>query len=272
MLVQLRDSPQIRENFPLAVYYLGYRHNQEHIVRMHGLDVYQLFYCVEGSGEVLTKNKKFLIEKGQVFVLLPNVYCEYYSVDGKPWIVDIIGFLGSLAESIINHLDLAQPNVFKLSEKFDFSKFIRSMIAISRESSDAQIELSTLCYKLLLLLKNTFTPVLPITNVNADILTEKVVPYIQKNYLEDISLDEIADACDISKGHLCHRFKKEFGQTVNNYIINLKIARARHMLIFMPEKSIKQIATACGFSSASYFGYEFKKIMGISPLKYRMVN
>lgn len=271
MFIQIHDSLQMRQNYPLAIYFFGYHHHQEHVIRMHGLDVYQLFYCESGRGEILTQNKKFLIGKGEVFIISPKTYCEYYSISDKPWIVDIIGFRGSLADAIVNRLNLAQPSIFTLSRNFDFPEFIKNLINITKKPN-SQIELSTYCYKLLLLLTNTLTPVLPITENNSDIITEKVIPYIQKNYLKDICLDEIADACKISKGHLCHRFKEEFGQTINNYIISLKITQARQKLIFSPEKSIGEIAIECGFSSASYFGYKFKKIVGMSPNQYRLIN
>ena len=57
MFIQVHDSLQMRQNYPLAIYYFGYHHHQEHVIRMHGLDVYQLFYCESGRGKILTQGR-----------------------------------------------------------------------------------------------------------------------------------------------------------------------------------------------------------------------
>ena len=67
---------------------------------------------------------------------------------------------------------------------------------------------------------------------------------------------------------MCHLFKKVTGITITDYRNELKIARAKDMLVNTDEKLI-DIAFKCGFGSSSYFTKVFTNAEKISPSKYR---
>jgi len=71
-----------------------------------------------------------------------------------------------------------------------------------------------------------------------------------------------------SKYTVCHTFKTVTGATIFDY---LNFIRVRHAAERLREKdsSILEIATACGFSSATYFNRVFKSFFGCSPSVYR---
>lgn len=92
--------------------------------------------------------------------------------------------------------------------------------------------------------------------------------YIQENYLQIQSLDEIAKHFDISKSYLCRIFKKHTGLTVITYLNSLKIQEASRLLV-ETEKSVEEICKLCGFQNRIYFTRAFKQFMECTPTEKR---
>ena len=100
---------------------------------------------------------------------------------------------------------------------------------------------------------------------------EKIAPivrYVDANYKLPITLEDICTASGYSKFSVCHTFKGVTGATVFDYINYLRIWQAVEELK-QRNHAISQIATACGFSSVTYFNRVFKNVMGCSPSVYR---
>ena len=99
--------------------------------------------------------------------------------------------------------------------------------------------------------------------------TSEILAYILSNYTDpSISAGAICRKFYISESQLRRNMIKATGFSTNEYIISLRIQRAGRELI-CTEKSIKQIAAECGFSSAYYFSRCFSHQTGISPKEYR---
>ncbi len=92
--------------------------------------------------------------------------------------------------------------------------------------------------------------------------------FIQKNYAQKISLQEIALSGAVGQSKCCKLFAKFFGQTPNNYLNRYRLGRSLDLLR-TDDKSITEIAMSVGFGSASYFAEIFHKHFGISPTEYR---
>ena len=61
--------------------------------------------------------------------------------------------------------------------------------------------------------------------------------------------------------------QKEMGLTIMQYLTEIRIGHARHLLTLHPEKKVLEIGKMCGFESPSYFGKIFKKEVGMTPEK-----
>ena len=95
--------------------------------------------------------------------------------------------------------------------------------------------------------------------------------YLEKNYTKAVSLDTIAEDLFMSKYYICRIFKEYTGFTITEYINILRIKKATQLLE-NSNQSISDVATELGFESASYFERTFKKIMNVTPLKYRKTH
>ena len=92
--------------------------------------------------------------------------------------------------------------------------------------------------------------------------------YIEKYYMEDISLDKISLVAGYSKSHFSRSFKQYLGINFSKYLIKIRIYNAEK-LITNSDKTIQDISLDVGFNDYSYFSKAFKDIYGISPKDYR---
>lgn len=85
-------------------------------------------------------------------------------------------------------------------------------------------------------------------------------------YRSSLCLSDIADAVDVHPSHLCKAFRRHFGKTPGEYVRNLRIMYALHLL--KSEMPLAEIAVASGFCDQSHFSRAFKREIGISPGRY----
>ena len=105
----------------------------------------------------------------------------------------------------------------------------------------------------------------------ADRLMQKAARYIRSSYREDIDLNAVAQAVNLSPSYLSKKFKASTGFGYREYLVLVRIQAASAMLL-ETNKSIAEIALACGFRDSNYFGDAFKREKGVSPSAYRKNN
>lgn len=96
----------------------------------------------------------------------------------------------------------------------------------------------------------------------------KMTGFIHQHYELKISLDAIAAAGAVCRSRCCKLFNQFIGQTPNTYLMRYRIQKSCEMLK-ETNRTICEIAIACGFQSASYFTSIFRKEMGLVPQRYR---
>ena len=92
--------------------------------------------------------------------------------------------------------------------------------------------------------------------------------YIDENFRESITLDELAEVAKVNKYYLSHAFSEDYKISPINYLISKRIDECKNLLV-SSNYSIAQIAGFTGFSSPSYFSQCFKKNTGLQPEQYR---
>lgn len=93
--------------------------------------------------------------------------------------------------------------------------------------------------------------------------------YISKHYMQEtLSVKDISAHVFLSTSYVCTFFKNETGQTLNQYITEYRMERAKQLLGDSRYK-IADISSKVGYSDGNYFGKSFKKYSGLSPSEYR---
>lgn len=97
---------------------------------------------------------------------------------------------------------------------------------------------------------------------------EDTIRFIKENYANSISLEDAADAANVSAPYLSRIFKEKTGTGFNEYLTKVRLEESEKLLSDT-NLSIKEIAAAVGYSDEKYFSKLFKKTLGIKPTDYR---
>ena len=231
------------------------------------LDSYLFFIVLDGTGSINYNNKTYKLSKGScVFIDCNNKY----SHTSDNWTIKWVHFNGLNSKELYKkYLDRKGLNIFK-TKQFNKYESLLGEIQLISNSNDYLKDMNIhekITFLLSLLLSETLYEK---NNSNIQIYDIKVIKeYIDNNYLTNISLNELSKKYYINKFYLTRLFKKTYGITINSYINNKKITKAKELLRFS-DLSINNISKECGFIDNNYFSRIFKHIENISPKEYRM--
>jgi AraC-like DNA-binding protein len=153
---------------------------------------------------------------------------------------------------------------------------IRALAELTRQSpDDSALEAQSRFYDLMSLL---FANTVVLENASGekgkaipyreDLAIKQMISFIQKNFSEKITLDDIAHAGMVCKSKCCRIFKQSLRKSVFDYLLHFRIRQSLSLLA-NETASITEVAYASGFSAASYYGEIFKRLLGMSPGEYR---
>lgn len=92
--------------------------------------------------------------------------------------------------------------------------------------------------------------------------------YIQEHLHENILLQELAGAIALSRFHFSRQFRNTTGTTPHEFVLRQRITHAR-TLLRRTRLSLREVASACGFSDQSHMTRVFRTRLGITPGRYR---
>lgn len=92
--------------------------------------------------------------------------------------------------------------------------------------------------------------------------------YIEEHFMEEVSLQQLAEIVDMNASYVSSVFKKETGQTYSEYLLKCRIDHASRLLVDTG-KSIREIGEECGYQDTRYFSKQFLKQVGLKPSEYR---
>ena len=150
----------------------------------------------------------------------------------------------------------------------DYSTLLDSLYTTASSDSyvrDMKIN-SILSELLTLLMEDSWNPGELLADKQKEI--RKVRMYLEENYFSRVSLDTLSSLFYIDKFYLCSQFKEQYGVSVMDYLISVRITEAEKLIRFT-DKTMDEIANAVGINGAAYFSRLFKKVEGVSPSEFR---
>jgi len=97
---------------------------------------------------------------------------------------------------------------------------------------------------------------------------QAVIKFMKANLQRRVSLDEFAAVANLSKSHFIHLFKTETGLPPGEYLIGLRIEKARELLA-AGSFSVKEVMALVGYGAKTNFAHLFRRYYGFPPSEYR---
>ena len=107
----------------------------------------------------------------------------------------------------------------------------------------------------------------PCSSISNDLVVA-AQDYLKRHLAEPIRMSDLIKHIGLGSSRLFHVFKSATGLTPNDYLLRLRVEKAKELLA-RPGQSVTDIALATGFSSAQYFSNVFRKYAGQTPRDYR---
>lgn len=240
-----------------------------HVSKREDLDSYLFFMVRSGSGELHYAHNTYPLGVGDcVFIDCRSAY--FHETKDDLWSLSWVHFNGPSIDGIYQKykerggLPAFHANAFSLYE--DCFNHLYSIVSGNSYVRDMQIN-EGLSALLTLLMEDSWHPDSMPAHTKRTSLWH-VREYLDQNYAQKISLDDLAERYFINKYYLTRIFKEQFGVTINNYLLNIRITHAKRELRFSGQ-SAEEIGAEVGFHELYYFSRVFKKVEGCSISEYR---
>lgn len=235
----------------------------------HAHNYSELFYIVGGDGQFRIEDRLYPVTANQLVIVNPNVIHTEVSLEARPMEYIVLGIDG-LELSVSENTDRR----FCILDCRSSGDILTCLKNILREMKAAQPGYKSICQAymeilIIRLIRSTGTSISTSHDTpQASRQCATVRHYIDTHYKEQLDLDQLAGAAHVNKYYLAHAFKREYGISPINYLIQRRIEESRYLLR-ETDLSLSQIAQMLGFSSASYFSQTFRRTDGVSPMEYR---
>lgn len=236
------------------------------------LNEFQVNFITEGSGILENRYGTFPLKQGSIFILFPGEWHRYRPLELTGWTENYVGFNGQLARKLLTPPRFSPTTpVFNFGSKEEvLDTYLKIFDLIQQEKPGYQQIASGMVMKLLGYIlsfeKQKGFSGKPIVKIVEAIRFE-----IRQNMEKDIDLKELARVHHVSYSFFRKMFKKYTGVAPGQYHLQLRITRAKELLL-TSGKSIKEISYELGFQSIYYFSHLFKKREGVSPSQFRNKN
>lgn len=208
-------------------------------------DYWLLHYVKNGRGELFIKNNIYKVEKNSVFIIPPGEVTKYTADIEEPWEYIWVGFNGKFASRFYE----LEPVI---NLKTDI--FLQMLECGTTNSCREEFLLS----KLYMLYFQLFG-----SSDSVNDYAMQVRDYIDTNYMNNVSVEEIASIVGVERTYLSKIFKRKFNISIQNYLISIRLRHGGELI--KKGYNVSQAAYMCGYADAFNFSKMFKKRYGISP-------
>lgn len=268
-------NPQIMFSFKCKL------NRSSKLAKTHNHEFLTINYITSGTCEYIIDTKSYLAKKGDVIILNPffNHYKEIASNEG----VNIF-HLGlndfEIKGTKKNNLNTNYPILTMKKYKQELYNCYHEIITV-QEKKDVGWELlnKALILKFLIIIMKELCPVnsekiehyFNFETYDKQTVVETIITYINENYMKKVSIEQFSQSTYLSSNYISKIFKEITGDTLINYLINLRIEKAKEILE-EGHFSIQEVSQKVGYEDPYYFSKLFKKKYGCSPSEYKALK
>ncbi|MGL4335954.1 MAG: AraC family transcriptional regulator [Turicibacter sp.] len=229
---------------------------------------YLIHFILKGSGTYHINGKIHHIKQQQGFLIMPDTVTYYEADKEDPWEYVWIGFNGVRAASYLNQANLNEDSlIFDYHE--DLKNYVLHMLTLNQSTNANELEIQGLLYLFMSKLIATNNQVNSKEKYKAtEIYLEKSIQFIHNNYTNSIKINDIATYIGVNRSYLTHIFKQKLNMSPQEFLLSYRMDTACHLLTYT-NLSIGDISRSVGYLDPLAFSKIFRKIIGMSPKKYR---
>jgi len=256
----------IKENLGLSVYNTGFQRCEPGYawgpaVRNH----YLIHYISSGKGRYQCGDRTFDVSAGDLFLVYPSKIVSYTADEKDPWEYFWVGFNGGDSNRLLAMTDFTRDHPVIHCESPD-TRYQEILMQIYEQRGSQPWNDAEMTGRLYHFLSELIR--LSCTRENRHgfryAYVENALRFIQYNYTDDISIEDIAAYIGVSRSYLYKLFTEAMGLSPKEYLMNLRISQACGLLR-SNEMTISQISASVGFKDPLYFTRVFKKSKGMTP-------
>ncbi|MEX1028902.1 MAG: AraC family transcriptional regulator [Paenibacillaceae bacterium] len=258
------------KKLPLYIETFGWNFTESEFDRPDGYHCYHWIHTTAGAGEFRFSGRKITLSANEGILIKPHVP-HFYTPLTHPWSTWYITFGGSQVNSILSALDLAESTVINWDQSSPLAaihKRIRKLV--ERQFGFSGLDSSATLYRFLTDIKKFGHAD---NKRSLSHYHEKLLPLMR--YLEDvyndaaIGLDQMAEQMHVSPQHLNHLFRAATGMSPYQFLIHLRMQKAKELLINEDSLTVKVVASEVGFLDSSHFVSTFRRLEGMTPEQFR---
>ncbi len=279
------------EGFPFAVYLDDFSNFQNGYICWHWHDEVQITLILEGEFTCQVGSEKVVMKPGEsIFINSCALHqiCPCKKSYGKLysfiWKADMLA--GNTECDVFKN---CIENILKMNQKYFFfdkdnsgckqlQTALLRIVNLMKEKQEffelrtynqlSKIWLDICDYTNYAMLNDSYTATTYMLKAKDEERVKNAMQYMQDNYGEDISLDDIAKAAMTSRSELCKSFRRTLDTSPKEFLIQYRIRQSMILLENLALR-IADISEMTGFSSPSHYGSCFQKYVGCTPLQYR---
>lgn len=270
------------ENFvDLGLYQFGWEQcDPSHSFGPAARNHYLFHFCLSGTGTLYADNSKgisetYQIKSGQGFMLFPHQVCTYIADHEIPWEYVWIEFDGLRVKEAISIAGLSPDRPIYHAHSRDIREtMMQEMLYIAQHGDMTPFHLMGHLYLFLDALTRSIAPVRLIASKPGklrDFYIHEALAFIEQNFQNDISVEDIADNCGLNRSYFGKIFKNAVGRTPQDFLLNYRMTKAAELLK-LTQLSIGDIGKAVGYDNQLHFSRAFKNIYRLSPRTWRNQN
>ena len=230
-----------------------------------------IHYISKGYGTFKINDEVYNLKQGDIFILLKGMNVEYIASIDEPWEYYWIGFSGSKANECLKRTAIIESYAASCKEDSKIPHIILNMCEISKTynpSCSDDILLLKELYSLLYALIEEFPKPFEYKDKELHAYIQEAINFINSNYMNSITVNEIANHVNLSRSYLYKMFIKNLKISPQKYLINLRMYKAT-LLLKNTKIPIGEVASKVGYSDSLLFSKTFSKYFSMSPLNYR---
>ena len=230
------------------------------------------YLCLEfvsaGHGQLTIAGRAFPLRPGSMFFYGPGI-AHHISVDkGSTLVKYFVDFVGSPAQELLRNTPLSIPEPVQVAEPQAIVQIYEQLHRTAGVQRGSFRRLCGLLLEMLILHASDLAVSQEAIDSPSWATYQSCRRFIESRFTQLKGLDEVAQACGLSKAYICRIFKRYHSCSPYQFLAQMKMAHAASLLLG-PQSLVKQVAAAVGFDDVYHFSKVFKRTYGISPAHFR---